>query len=89
MDNHALEQVVGRIRSQRKGLILQIRVASVGLAKTAGVITIDTVLVKSTDEAVKKVLGEDSGLEIALVLAKMKHDPNGKSGWPFREDSLC
>jgi hypothetical protein len=78
-DEHELENIVEKLRSERKCLIQQIRLASVGLAKTDGAIIVDTKVVKSTDEVVKKVLGKESGLDIALFLARLKRDPDSKS----------
>jgi hypothetical protein len=78
-DEHELDKVVEKLRSERKCLIQHIRLASVGLSKADGAITVDTKVVKSTDEAVKKVLGKESGLDIALFLARLKRNPDGKS----------
>lgn len=76
---HGLEEIIEKLRTERKRLIQQIRLASVGLAKTDGAITVDTKMVKLTDEAVKKVLGKELGLDIALFLARLKRGPDGKS----------
>ena len=78
-DAHELEKSVEKLRNERRRLIQQIRLASVGLAKADGVIIVDTKIVKSTDEAVKNVLGEELGLDIALFLEMLKRNPDGKS----------
>jgi len=78
-DEHDLRMTVEMLRNERKRLVQQIRLASVGLAKVDGVITVDTKVVKSTDEAAKKLLGKELGLDIMLFLAKLKRDPDGKS----------
>jgi hypothetical protein len=78
-DMHDLGRTMEMLRNERKRLVQQIRVASVGLAKVDGVITVDTKVVKSTDEAAKKLLGKELGLDIPLFLAKLKRDPDGKS----------
>jgi hypothetical protein len=79
IDAHDLEKSVEKLRNERRRLIQQIRLASVGVAKADGVIIVDTKVVKSTDEAVKNVLGEELGLDIALFLARLKRNPDGKS----------
>lgn len=78
-DEKDLKMIVEKIRDARKSLIQQIRLASVGLAKDDATITVETKVVKTTDEAVKKILGEKLGLEIALFLATLKRSPDGKS----------
>jgi histidinol-phosphate/aromatic aminotransferase/cobyric acid decarboxylase-like protein len=78
-DAHELEKSVEKLRNERRRLIQQIRLASVGLTKVDGVIIVDTKVVKSTDEAVKNVLGEELGLDIALFLEMLKRNPDGKS----------
>jgi hypothetical protein len=78
-DEQDLKTIVGELGDARRSLIQQIRLASVGLAKDDGLITIDTKVVKSTDEVVKKVLGKELGLDIALFLARLKRNPDGKS----------
>ena len=78
-DAHELEKSVEKLRNERRRLIQQIRLASVGLAKADGVIIVDTKVVKSTDEAVKNVLGEELGLDIAVFLERLKRNPDGKS----------
>jgi hypothetical protein len=77
IDDDELKKFVEKLRSERKRLIQQIRLASVGLTKADGKITIDVKLVKSTDEAVKNVLGEELGLDISLFLARLNRAPNG------------
>jgi hypothetical protein len=64
-DQNDLEEIVEKLRDARKSLIQYIRLASVGLAKNDGIITVDTRVVKSTDEAVQKILGKELGLDIA------------------------
>ncbi|KAE9369790.1 hypothetical protein N431DRAFT_443415 [Stipitochalara longipes BDJ] len=73
-----LKEIVEKLRDARKRLIQQIRLASVGLAKNDGAITVDTKVVKSTDEAVQKVLGKELGLDITLFLATLKRNPDAK-----------
>jgi hypothetical protein len=68
-----------KLRDARKSLIQYIRLASVGLAKDDVAITMDTKVVKSTDEAVKNILGKELGLDIALFLARLKRNPDGMS----------
>lgn len=77
-DEHEWEKSVEKLRIGRKCLIQQIRLAGIGLAKADGAITIDTKVVKSTDEAVKTVLGKESGLDIALFLSRLKRKPDAK-----------
>ena len=74
-----LKKLVEKIRVARKGLIQQIRLASVGLAKDEKGISIDTKVVKSTDEAVKKILGDGLGLDIPLFLTRLNRKPDGES----------
>jgi hypothetical protein len=74
-----LIKIAEKIRVARKGLIQQIRLASVGLAKDEKGISIDTKVVKSTDEAVKKILGEGLGLDIPLFLTRLNRKPDGES----------
>jgi hypothetical protein len=78
-DAHELEKSVEKLRNERRRLIRQIRLASVGLTKADGVIIVDTKVVKSTDEAVKSILGEELGLDIVLFLAMLNRNPDGKS----------
>jgi hypothetical protein len=78
-DEHDLGTTMAMLRNERKRLVQQIRLAGVGLAKADGVITVDTKVIKSTDEAAKKLLGKELGLDIPLFLAKLKRDPDGKS----------
>lgn len=78
-DGKDLKIIVEKLRDARKSLIQQIRLASVGLAKDDVAITVDTKVVKTTDEAIKKILGKELGLEIALFLARLKRNPDGKS----------
>lgn len=73
-----LIKIVEKIRVARKGLIQQIRLASVGLAKDEKGISIDTKVVKSTDEAVKKILGDGLGLDIPLFLTRLNRKPDGE-----------
>jgi len=74
-----LIKIAEKIRVARKGLIQQIRLASVGLAKDEKGISIDTKVVKSTDEAVKKILGDGLGLDIPLFLTRLNRKPDGES----------
>lgn len=77
-----------KLRDARKSLIQHIRLASVGLAKDDIAITVDTKVVKSTDKAVKKILGEELGLDIALFLTRLEHNPDGKSVQSLRKPRL-
>jgi hypothetical protein len=70
-----LIKITEKIRVARKGLIQQIRLASVGLAKDEKGISIDTMVVKSTDEAVKNILGHELGLDIPLFLTRLNRKP--------------
>lgn len=66
-------------RSKREYLVQQIRLASPGLARNDGGITVNAKVVESTDRAVRKVLGKESRLMIAVFLAKLDRKPDGKS----------
>jgi hypothetical protein len=78
-DERDLKEIVEKLRDARKYLIQQIRLASVGLARDDGAITVDTKVIKSTDEAVKKILGKELGLGIPIFLTSLKRAPDGKS----------
>ncbi|PMD65647.1 uncharacterized protein K444DRAFT_608221 [Hyaloscypha bicolor E] len=77
-DENNLKTIGEKLRDARKSLIQHIRLASVGLAKDDIAITVDTKVVKSTDKAVKKILGEELGLDIALFLTRLEHNPDAK-----------
>ncbi|KAH8755442.1 hypothetical protein BGZ57DRAFT_930721 [Hyaloscypha finlandica] len=77
-DGNSLKTIGEKLKEARKSLIQYIRLASVGLAKDDLAITVDTKVVKSTDEAVKKILGKELGLDIALFLARLKRNPDAK-----------
>jgi hypothetical protein len=83
LDENNLKTIGEKLKDARKSLIQYIRLASVGLAKDNLAITVDTKVVKSTDEAVKKILGKELGLDIALFLARLKRNPDGKSMYHF------
>jgi hypothetical protein len=70
---------VERLRDARRALIQQIRLASVGLAKNDGAITVDAKVVATTNDAVQKILGKELGLDIAVFLARLKRSPDCKS----------
>lgn len=74
-----MKQILELFKSKRKGLVQQVRIASPGLAKADGAIVVDTKVVETTNEAVKKILGTESGLVIALFLAKLNRGPDGES----------
>ncbi|KAH7356404.1 hypothetical protein BKA65DRAFT_474223 [Rhexocercosporidium sp. MPI-PUGE-AT-0058] len=75
-----LKKMLDIFRTKKKTVVQQIRLASVGLTKSDGAVTVQTKLVESTNKAVKKALGQDSGLLIASFLAKLNHipDENGR-----------
>jgi hypothetical protein len=81
-----LKKIVEKIRVARKGLIQQIRLASVGLAKDDKGILIDPKVVKLTDEAVKKILGDELGLDIPLFLTRLNGKPDGASLQALKHD---
>lgn len=74
-----LQKIMEIIRVAKNGLIQHIQRASVGLAKDDKGILIDPKVVKSTDEAVKKIPGDELGLDIALFLAVLDRKPDGES----------
>lgn len=77
-DKFALDKVVEKLKGKRQSLILQIQLASVGLSKCDDKIIIDTKLVNSANEAIKKSLPSGSRLDIALFIAKLKRNPDGQ-----------
>ncbi|CZR51166.1 uncharacterized protein PAC_01041 [Phialocephala subalpina] len=75
-NDQELRKMLEVFRSKRKGLVQQIRLAIPGLARTDGAITVDTKVVESTNEAVRKALGKESGLIIAFFLAELDRNPD-------------
>ncbi|KAL2073859.1 hypothetical protein VTL71DRAFT_11185 [Oculimacula yallundae] len=76
-DGKYLKKTLEILQIKRMSVTQQIRIAAVGLSKSdVGGIIVQTKVVESTNEAVKKSLGKDSGLVIASFLAKLKHTPD-------------
>ncbi|PVH81841.1 hypothetical protein DL98DRAFT_530892 [Cadophora sp. DSE1049] len=84
-----LKGMIDNFRAKRKTLAQQIRLVSVGLTKSDGAFKIKTNIVKSTNTAVKKVLGNDSGLVIASFLAKLNRDLDCTSISPLDKIGQC